>query len=240
MRYYDRIILLVLTVVLVACEKTYQYCPYTFVNQECNYLTCYVPNYSDVISAQDVRLKVAITGYDEQMLEDAQYDKSCFYIESDSYVENQLRAALTSTKKVKYHLWWDTLPAPAGHYSVLEYRTKRCDSIEIYASEELFGIPSGRDISEYMEFARPYHNEYDTPLINSNKQYLGMVETGLQLQEYLEMNPLVFGKAEFKFRDNILDNTDMTVSLRVKVVLEGGVILQDETPLLTIKFALAN
>lgn len=232
---YRILTLLCSSLFLIACEKTYTYCPYTFVNQECSYLICNAPIANDGVSAQEMHLRVLVTGYNEEMLENAENDKSVFFTDGNKEIESLLKEALSYPKEKENCLWWNNQQAPSNNYVKMEYRTVSCVNLEIYASEELFGVSPGGDLSEHMVFALPYHNEFKTPIISNDNRFMGLITDGLTIKEYLDMAPMVFGEAEFRFKSIPKESLPLTLSFGAKIDLGNGATLYGESNVVTLK-----
>lgn len=214
---------------LYSCYKEVDYSYFTFANQECKYLSVYTKG--DNLTSESFMLTAAINGYTSEMLSEHGNDLTYFLIDNDPSIVDQMKKDFIFTKKVQVFPP-STRPPDSMPPQFIEYRTQVCTGLSIYASEQLFGKQPGEDLSDYFSFVGVPRTV--TPLIDSKKQYLGLIQTGLSISDYLSKSPFVFGLASFKLNSIPQETLPIEVSFTIVVKLDGGITLESKSKEITL------
>ncbi|MBQ9462502.1 MAG: hypothetical protein IJU68_02460 [Bacteroidales bacterium] len=109
----------------------------------------------------------------------------------------------------------DNLYSPIG--SPLSYRLEGLKNLSITCEQTIFGLPPSTDITDkFVIFSR-------TPVINSDKQYLGVCPKFSLLSDYLGLKPLVFDSLTIVFkRSDIPSEKIENCRFRLYLELDNG------------------
>ena len=115
--------------------------------------------------------------------------------------------------------------SPMAYIKYIEYRKIELKSLKVMSDVTMFGNKPGSDLSGHFEI---FGDKSNTFFFDYRRNYLGRLETGMGIEEYLALRPIVNPSLYLHLKD-VPPETPLKTDLIVEMELEGGVILRDTT-----------
>ena len=115
--------------------------------------------------------------------------------------------------------------APMTLVKYIEYRKIELKSLKVLSNSTMFGNMPGSDLSGYFEI---FGDESNTFLFDYRRNYLGRLITGMGVEEYLALRPIVNPSLYLHLKD-VPPETPLKTDLIVEMELDGGIMLRDTT-----------
>lgn len=115
--------------------------------------------------------------------------------------------------------------SPMAYIKYIEYRKIELKSLKVMSDVTMFGNKPGSDLSGHFEI---FGDESNTFLFDYKRNYHGRLETGMRIEEYLALRPIVNPSLYLHLKD-VPAETPLKTDFIVEMELEGGIILQDTT-----------
>lgn len=185
--------------------------------------------------AENFCIKVDITNFTQEELY-ATHDAFRYVSVSNKRIEEQILKLFHISRKSNHGVLCN----------FYEYREEVCDELKITASVPLFGRDAGVDISDKFIFLSQNQrticflnnqNDYSQTLIygtnsvdsifDMDDNYVGEIEDGLSINDYLTLSPLVFPSALLHLNEKPAEQLSNPVKFYVTVRLKSGKSLSD-------------
>ena len=143
----------------------------------------------------------------------------------DQLIRNYLRKSSGSGLQTKGVVYFENI-------AIIEYRTEAVKDIDVVASEPLFARAAGESLKDLMEIKlMPAHHYF---MFSPDKRYIGAVEQGTPLVEYLKYGPLMAASMFLRFRE-VPESVPSSLSFTVRIKMATGEVLSAESPEITLK-----
>lgn len=114
---------------------------------------------------------------------------------------------------------------PMTYTKYIEYRKTELSSLKVMSNSTMFGNQPGSDLSGYFEI---FGDESNTFVFDYRRNYLGRLETGMGIEEYLALRPIINPSLYLHLKE-VPPETPLKTDLIVEMELEGGITLRDAT-----------
>ena len=214
MRFISRWGLILLMLVLIACRKEDQLVEsdppcISFHSRLCDTLVITPGLYDERLGyeeegAHSLLLQVSnmLNGYDQNM------------IPGDKQMEEEITRYLNS-----FFPWYQ----PFGYPIDIEYRMEICSSISITSDDFIGNVPPGDELSGLFVFYvnDPSLKDHAFILSGQKKEWVGMIEDGMALDQYLSYEPFIFPYAGLRFKQDDLYAKNGT-TITIIITFKGG------------------